>query len=177
MKTLLALMCFNFSRFDQRIDSNGNLKTMEQQDRSLWDQDLIRLGIQFIEQSDVVNCLSKYHLEVTIAMEYTIAKNFDSTDWEFILTIYDQLLLRVTNPIIELNRLVVLEKIKGPQVALDALLLLTDNVLKENHLYYSIKGGFEKKLSLKSYKESIKKAIQLTNNQKEKEFLILYGYF
>ncbi len=170
-RALIALMCFNLSRFDSRIDGAGNLLIMEQQDWSIWDQSLITLGVQLMEESDIINNLTTYHLEATIASEYAIAKNFDSIDWPFILTVYNHLQSISSNPIVALNRLVILEKIEGPSSALKALIKLDVRGLENNHLYYSIKGDFEKKLNLDNYKNSLEKAIELTANQKEKEFL------
>lgn len=168
---LMALMCFNFSRFDSRIDEAGNMLVMEAQNRDRWDTDLIQLGLRFIRESAVEKNLTNYHIEATIACEYAISNNFDSINWAFILTMYDQLMLQSPNPVVALNRLVIYEKLQGTKKAMEALKNLDDKALQENYLYFSIKGDFEKKLGLKGYKISLERAITLTANEKEKAFL------
>lgn len=172
-KAVFALMCFNFSRFDARVDKTGNLLTLEEQNRKEWDDELIQLGLFFLNQSAEGKELSNYHLEAGIAREYAISESFESINWTAILNTYDLLLKQTNNENISLNRLVVLEKIEGPNLALIELNKLDKSNFKKNHLYYSIKGDFEKKLNKSTYKLSLKKAIELTENQKEKEFLTL----
>lgn len=172
-KAVFALMCFNFSRFDARVDSNGNLMTLKFQDRSFWDTDLIELGLLFLNQSASGKELSSYHLEAGIAREYVISKDFESIDWKEILNLYDLLLLNTNNTSVALNRLVVLEKIEGHDIALSELNKLEESNYLKNHLYYAIKGDFEKKSNNPIYKTTLEKAISLTQNQKEKDFLTL----
>jgi RNA polymerase sigma-70 factor (ECF subfamily) len=172
-KAVFALMCFNFSRFDARVDKTGNLLTLDEQNRKEWDNELIQLGLYFLNQSAEGEELSNYHLEAGIAREYAISESFASINWTAILNIYDLLLNQANNENIALNRMVVLEKIEGPKLALIELNKLDKSNFIKNHLYYSIKGDFEKKLNKSTYKSSLKKAIELTENQKEKEFLFL----
>jgi len=170
-KALLAIMCFNFSRFNARTNDAGRLLTMAEQDWSKRDTELIRLGIRFLEESADGNNATNYHFEAGIGFEYAIAKNFNSIDWKSILNIYDALVASYYSPTVALNRLVVLEKVKGPAQALKELENLNEPTLLTNHLYYAIKGEFEQNLNLKSYKETLQQAIDLTANQREKEFL------
>ncbi len=172
-KAVFALMCFNFSRFDARVDINGNLLTLENQNRDLWDNDLIQLGLLFLNQSASGNEFSNYHLEAGIAREYVISNDFNSINWKNILKIYDILLHNTNNSSVALNRLVVLEKTEGSKLALQEIRQLDESLYLKNHLYYSIKGDFEKKNSKSTYKATLKQAISLTENKKEKEFLRL----
>lgn len=173
VKALIALMSFNLSRFDARTSAKGDLIPLKDQDRTLWDMDLIELGSRFIAESSVVNSYSNYHLQAAIAREYSISSSYETIDWEVILAVYSVLVKQSNSSIAALNRLVVLSKVKGDKLALKELLELDHKELSGNHLYYSIKGEFEKNLSMKSYKGSILKAISLTNNSREKEFLRL----
>ncbi len=170
-KALLAIMCFNFSRFDTRTDDKGNLLTMANQDWSKWDQEFIRLGVRFLEESADGDNASKYHFEAGIAFEYARAKSFDSIDWNAILQIYTGLQVRYYSPSIALNRLVVFEKVEGAKKAYSELLKLDENQYLKNHLYYAIKADFEEKLELADFRKSLKMAIELTSNKKEKAFL------
>lgn len=171
LQALIALMSYNLSRFEARTSKDGNLVTMRNQDRKLWDQELIQLGNKFILQSNQIPSYSTYHLEAAIAREYATSKSYESINWISILTIYDVLVSRNYSSALALNRLVILSKVKGIEIALKELNLLDGKTLLNNHHYFSIKGEFEKKLNLGSYKKSLQKAISLTNNEKEKHFL------
>ena len=170
-RALLALMCFNFSRFDARTDDNGNLLSMQQQNWTLWNKGLINIGLKFINESAEGDQLSTYHIEAAIASTYSTAKDFESINWPAILKYYDLLLAKQNNPSAILNRLVIVEKISGTKAAYQALKKLDEKKFKSNHIYFSIKAEFEKKLDKAIFKKSLKQAIALTNNQKEKDFL------
>ena len=171
LQALIALMSYNLSRFEARTSKNGYLIAMKDQDRKLWDKDLIQLGNKFIVLSNKKPLYSTYHLEAGIAREYATSTSYDSINWKSILVIYDVLVSRTKSSTLALNRLVVLSKVKGNKIALQELNLLKDKTLLNNHHYYSIKGEFEKELKLDSYKKSLQKAISLTNNKIEKDFL------
>ncbi|WP_343672588.1 sigma-70 family RNA polymerase sigma factor [Chitinophaga sp.] len=96
---LYSLMLFNSARFKARFDENGELIDLEQQDRSLWNQDLIRLGYYYFNQSKGTQ-LSAYHVEAYIAYLHSTATSFATTDWKKIAQLYKQLL---PNPFVELN--------------------------------------------------------------------------
>ena len=75
------------------------------------------------------------------------------------------------SPAAELNKLVALAKVDGVKKAFAQLIKLDEKQFAKNHLYFAIKADFEKQLNKSAYKKSLEKAIDLTNNQKEKEFL------
>jgi RNA polymerase sigma-70 factor (ECF subfamily) len=101
-KALYALMLFNASRFKSRFGASGELLDLEEQDRSLWNQDLIILACDFLKQS-AGSAVSSYHYEASIAYLHCKAKNFESTDWVTISNLYLQLLESSPNPFVELN--------------------------------------------------------------------------
>lgn len=108
LQALIALMCYNLSRFDARISKDGELITMKNQDRALWDTDLIQVGSKFFLLSNKEPSYSTYHLEAAIAREYTTSSSYDSIDWKTILAIHDVLVNKTQNPTLALHRLVVL---------------------------------------------------------------------
>lgn len=171
LQALIALMCFKLSRFNARVSKEGHLIAMKNQDRNLWDMDLIHLGTKFLILSNKEPSYSNYHLEAAIAREYATSSSYDSIDWKTILEIYDILVARQKSSTLALNRLVVLSKVEGIKKALEELDLLDDKALLNNQHYYSIKGEFEKELKLDSYKETLQRAISLTTNEKEIHFL------
>ena len=99
---LHALMLFNSARFKSRISDSGELLDLENQDRSGWNQDLIRLAHDFFTRSQC-EMISTYHLEAAIACLHCIAPSFEQTDWRTIVGLYARLLQNYPNPFVELN--------------------------------------------------------------------------
>jgi RNA polymerase sigma factor (sigma-70 family) len=136
VNALLSLMCFHASRFETRINKNGEHVLYDEQDTSLWDPELISKGAYFLHCSASGNQLSKYHLEATIA--YWGTQKTDSPEkWETVLKLYDQLLQIAYSPVAALNRVYVLSKVKGKQEAISEAAKLN---LTENHFYYTLMG-------------------------------------
>src|SRR6185437_16267434 len=110
---LLSLMCFQASRFDSRIGEDNTIILLQNQDRSKWDRELIRLGYYFLNQSSSGNYLSVYHIESAIAAEHCVSPDFESTNWQSLLRLYDYLVEYKPIPIVQLNRSIVLAKTGG----------------------------------------------------------------
>jgi predicted RNA polymerase sigma factor len=100
---LAALFCFHYSRIKGRMDADGALITLADQDRSLWDRDLIAAGLRHLAQSAVGPGASPYHLEAGIALQHCIAPSLDETDWPTILNLYETLLTLSPSPLLRLN--------------------------------------------------------------------------
>ncbi len=98
---LYALMLFNAARLKARFGKEGELLDLEEQDRSLWDQDLIRLAM--VNLKSAFGAMSSYYCEAAIAGLHCVAESFGATDWEAIIRIYKQLLKIQSNPFVELN--------------------------------------------------------------------------
>jgi RNA polymerase sigma factor (sigma-70 family) len=133
---LLALMCFHASRFDARLDTNGEPVLYEEQDTSLWNQELISKGAHFLKCSTGGTTISKYHLEASIA--YWGTQKADSKEkWENVLQLYDHLLKLEYSPIAALNRTFALSKIKGK---LEAIHEAEKLELADNPFYFTLLG-------------------------------------
>ncbi|MES2427173.1 MAG: sigma-70 family RNA polymerase sigma factor [Bacteroidota bacterium] len=117
VNALLSLMCFHASRFEARINENGEHVLYDDQDTSLWDTDLMRKGAYFLNQAASGTTVSKYHLEATIAYWQT-QKADTIRKWKTVLSLYDQLLLIEYSPVAALNRVYVLSKIRGKEAAI-----------------------------------------------------------
>lgn len=89
---LYALMLFQFSRFEARITNKGIPITIEEQDRSLWNQALIKKGLNHQKRSRQTELLSRFHIESGIASIHCTAKSYNDTDWSSIVALYRQLL-------------------------------------------------------------------------------------
>lgn len=136
VNALLALMCFHASRFEARINQIGEVILYEEQDKNLWDQELIQKGNYFLIQSAKGETLSKYHLEASIAYWHS-TKIENPNKWENILQLYNRLLQLEYSPIAALNRTYALFMVSGKEKAIAEALKLD---LKENHFYHSLLG-------------------------------------
>jgi len=133
---LLSLMCFHSSRFDARLNQNGEIILYHNQNTGLWNQELITNGEYFLNQASQGNTISKYHLEAGIAYWHTI-KADTKEKWENILQLYNQLLLIEYSPIAALNRTYALAKVKGKK---EGIIEAEKIKLTGNHLYHSLMG-------------------------------------
>lgn len=133
---LLSLMCFQSSRFDARLNQNGQIILYQDQDTDLWNQELIAKGEYFLNLASQGDKISKYHLEAGIAYWHTI-KADTKEKWENILQLYNQLLLIEYSPIAALNRTYALAKANGKKEAIPEAEKIA---LNDNHLYHSLLG-------------------------------------
>nr|WP_299343487.1 sigma-70 family RNA polymerase sigma factor [Allomuricauda sp.] len=173
LDALIALMCFHVSRFDARIDKKGELISLEHHDRNLYNQELIDIGIDYLERSGTKDRLpSHYHLEAARSYYHSLAKTFEETDWKSILYLYDVQLKQQYSPMVALNRIVAFEKVQGPQEALKALNKLEkESDFERTGLFYAIKADLLKRLNDKKYQSTLQKAIDLTKNDLVKRYL------
>ncbi len=170
---LLALMQLNSSRFKARQDAEGNILTLEQQNRSLWDFELMKKGFINLDRSLPANEISIYHILATISSYHCSSRDYGSTDWKSILTLYDRLVEIDNSPVVLLNRAVALSKVNGPAMAIGELEKL-QNIpsLQSNYLLYSVLAEFC--MELDHYKDAVdplQKAIDLAPLDAERIFL------
>lgn len=139
---LAALMAFQSARLPARIDPNGELVLLEQQDRRLWDQRLIALAFAHFERAAEGPSLTTYHVQAAIAAIHAQARDAASTPWPEILRLYDELLAISPSPVIALNRAVALARVEGAAAGLRAMAPLEhDPSLANYYLLPSVKGG------------------------------------
>ncbi|MEO6632236.1 MAG: sigma-70 family RNA polymerase sigma factor, partial [Mucilaginibacter sp.] len=103
VNAMLALMCFHASRFDARINADGEQVLYADQDTSLWDSELIVRGKLFLNKAATGNQLTKYHIEAGIAWWHTYHED-SAEKWESILQLYNRLLTIEYSPMAALNR-------------------------------------------------------------------------
>jgi RNA polymerase sigma factor (sigma-70 family) len=130
---LLALMCFQSSRLDARENDNGEAILYEQQDKSLWSQELIQKGNYYLVEACSGNDISKYHLEAGIAYWHTTPT--DEHKWEHILQLYNQLILIEYSPMTALNRTFAFAKVYGNEPGIKEAEKLQ---LMEHDYYYAL---------------------------------------
>ncbi|MCU0341166.1 MAG: sigma-70 family RNA polymerase sigma factor [Spirosomaceae bacterium] len=136
VNALMALMCFHASRFEARTNQIGEPILYDQQDKNLWNEELIAKGNFYLIQSASGNELSKYHLEANIAYWHS-SKLENPKKWDNILQAYNQLLLIEYSPITALNRTYALAQVKGKQTAIIEAEKLN---IADNHYYFSLLG-------------------------------------
>lgn len=136
VNALMALMCFHSSRFEARTNQIGEPILYDQQDKNLWNEELIAKGNFYLIQSAQGNELSKYHLEANIAYWHS-SKIENPKKWNNILQAYNQLLLIEYSPITALNRTYALAQVKDKQTAIIEAEKLN---LTDNHFYFSLLG-------------------------------------
>lgn len=136
VNALMALMCFHSSRFEARTNQIGEPILYDQQDKNLWNEELIAKGNFYLIKSAQGNELSKYHLEANIAYWHS-SKIENPQKWNNILQAYNQLLLIEYSPITALNRTYALAQVKNKQTAIIEAEKLN---LTDNHFYFSLLG-------------------------------------
>jgi RNA polymerase sigma factor (sigma-70 family) len=136
VNALLSLMCFQSSRFEARLDQNGEIILYQDQDTALWNRELISKGEYFLNQASRGDEISKFHLEAGIAYWHTI-KADSPEKWENILQLYNQLLFIEYSPIAALNRTYALARANGKAEAIPEAEKIN---LTGNHLYHSLLG-------------------------------------
>lgn len=134
VNALFALMSFQVSRFEARTGSNGEIILYEDQDESLWDQETIKQGQHYLELAFTDTKLTRYHLEAGIASFHT-QKADTKEKWEYILQLYNHLLILEYSPIAALNRTYALSKARNKAEAITEAEKLQ---LKDNHFYHSL---------------------------------------
>jgi RNA polymerase sigma factor (sigma-70 family) len=170
---LLALLCFQSARLYGRIDDNGNLLQLKQQDRKKWDRNLIQQGAVYLHQASEGDEISSYHLEAAIAYEHCSAESYELTNWKTILQLYDWLYQHKPDPLVALNRLIVFGEVNGAASALEEVSNIKDKEMLKNYcLYPATLGSWHTQLgNHKKAKEYFEAAILLTQSQAEKNLL------
>jgi RNA polymerase sigma-70 factor (ECF subfamily) len=118
---LLALMHLHSARTPARQDASGGLLLLEEQDRSLWDQHEIGIGLSWLAQSARGDAFSRYHAEAGIAAEHCLAPSFAETRWDRIVECYELLERLAPSALHTLNRALATAELHGPAEGLAVL--------------------------------------------------------
>lgn len=118
---LLALMHLHLARLPARQDASGGLILLEEQDRQLWDQQLIQVGVQWLASSACGDVYSRYHAEAAIAAEHCLAPTFEQTRWDRVAEIYALLHRLAPSALHALNRAAAVAEAQGPEAGLALL--------------------------------------------------------
>lgn len=168
-----ALFLFQASRLPARTDHAGELVLLADQDRSLWDNEMIGRGIRHMRLSASGDEISSLHLEAEIAAAYTLAPDYSATDWGRILECHTLMQRLSFSRVAELNRSVVIGQINGPQAGLDALEALHNRQrMADYNLFHIIRGHLLAELGrVDDARSSFKRARELTKNEAVARFI------
>jgi RNA polymerase sigma-70 factor (ECF subfamily) len=166
-------MLLNAARLPGRMDDEGNILRLQDQDRSTWDRALIGLGLHHLARAAAGDAFSEYHLQAGIAACHCIAPDYQSTNWSAILAHYDQWMRISDSPVVALNRAVAVANIEGPAAGMRAVEAIPNRrQLDAYYLTYAVLGEFE--AQLERYPTAVvhfRKALSLTELRSEQMFL------
>ncbi|HXR96698.1 MAG TPA: RNA polymerase sigma factor [Terriglobales bacterium] len=168
---LLALMLLHHARHRARTGAAGELITLDDQDRSLWDRAMIDEGLALLERTLRQRQPGPYQLQAAVAALHVGAPNAEATDWKQIAALYRELGRMTPSPVISLNHAVAVAMADGPQAGLDLLAQLAEP-LDQYHLYHAARGDFLRRLNqTEAARAAYEQAVRLTQNPAEKAFL------
>ena len=166
---LLALLLLTHARRAARTAADGSLVRLADQDRGLWDRDLIAEGQAIVRACVRRDNPGPYQLQAAIAAVHSLAADVSETDWPSILALYDQLYLLTPTPVVALNRAVVVAEIDGPAAGLADVETLD---LDRYHLYHATRADLLRRLGRTSEAAAAyETARSLTGNTAERAFL------
>lgn len=170
---LLALLVLHESRRPARTDRNGDLVLLEDQDRNLWNGDLIREGITRVEAALRSGRFGAYTLQAAIAAVHAEAETPQQTDWPQIVALYDYLLALQPSPVVRLNRAVAVAMRDGPAAGL----ALIDQINETEDLtgYYWLHAAqadlYRRQGETAAAAAAYQKALELTQLEPERRYL------
>jgi RNA polymerase sigma-70 factor (ECF subfamily) len=170
---LLALMLLAAGRLSTRIDPEGNILLLKDQDRSEWDRTLISQGLLHLAQSSAGDEISEYHLQAGIAACHCAAQTYESTNWDHILSLYNRLITINHSPVVALNRAIAVAQVHDPRAGIEAVSLIPDQKrLKSYYLFYAVLAEFH--WQLEDYPTAAahyRRALELSPITAERSFL------
>jgi RNA polymerase sigma factor (sigma-70 family) len=172
---LVALMEIQASRLRARVGPSGEPVLLLDQDRSRWDQLLIRRGLTALARAEQLGpSRGAYTLQAAIAACHARAHVAEQTDWRRIAALYEELARLEPSPIVELNRAVAVSMALGPAAGLEIVDTLTSEPsLDGYHLLPSVRGDFLNKLGRSGEAQAeFERAASLTRNLRERELLL-----
>ena len=170
---LVALMLFHHSRIEARTNSEGDLVTMQDQDRRLWDRKQMALADKMLKGALMKGKPGPYQIQAAISAVHCHATSFEETDWQQILLLYHHLELYRPGAVVQVNLAVALSFAEGPEQGICYLDHLPDlRKLSEYHPYYVARADMLRRSGdLTGAAKQLRRAIALTHNEVETEHL------
>jgi RNA polymerase sigma factor (sigma-70 family) len=170
---LAALMALSAARLPARIDAAGNLCSLAEQDRLLWDQNLVLEGLKLLALAVAGSELTEYHVEAAIASVHSTAARPEATDWQTIVSLYDTLMRVHPSPIVALNRAIAVAQSEGPARGLEEIEAIKDRDRLATYPFYAATLGeleFRRGRREAAHRR-FREALALARNSMERRFL------
>jgi len=169
---LLALMLLTEARRTARVSANGELVTLDEQDRGAWDAALVAEGHRLVrERLATGQAPGRYQILAAINAVHTSARDVRDTDWSQVVALYDQLFRLDPSPIVALNRAVAIAELDGPDVALGIVDRLQDELV-DYHAYFAARADILRRLGRsEESRAAYDRAIALAGNTAETAYL------
>jgi RNA polymerase sigma-70 factor (ECF subfamily) len=170
---LLGLMLLHESRRTTRTTADGDVVLLADQDRSLWNADLIREGTALVDRAFATGHIGAYTLQGAIAAIHAAAPTAEATDWAEIAGLYDVLLRAAPSPVVQLNRAVAISMARGAEAGLQLIeAILAQGKLKDYHLAYAAQADMLRRLGQETAAiTAYQKALDLCRQAPERRFL------
>jgi RNA polymerase sigma-70 factor (ECF subfamily) len=170
---LLALILLTDARRATRIDNQGQLILLADQDRSLWDWAAIAEGLELVQEALKTGGPRRWALMAAIAAVHAESPSWEQTDWAELVALYDRLIERWPSPVVALNRAVAIGFAHGPETGLAALDDLADHPQLVTYSYLAAaRADFLRRLNRRDEaKTAYQEALMLTQNSVERSFL------
>jgi len=170
---LLALMQLHESRREARTDAAGELVTLEEQDRTLWDRARIEAAVPLVEAALAAPGRGPYAIQAAIAALHAQAPSWEATDWSQIVALYDVLLEMAPSAVVELNRAVAIAMRDGPAVGLALVdAILARGELADYHLAHAARADLCRRLGRDAEaRDAYAAALALVRQPAERRFL------
>jgi RNA polymerase sigma-70 factor (ECF subfamily) len=172
-RALAALMHLHAARLPARLDGEGELNPLLEQDRSRWDRALVDEGLRLLDSAAEGSSVSAYHLEAAIAAAHAAAPTVERTDWSSIAALYDRLMTIAPSPVVALNRAIAIGQCDGPEPGLAALNAIADAHRLERYPFYpAARAEFERRRGdVAAARREFAAAAALARNPAERRFL------
>ncbi|MGD2102703.1 MAG: RNA polymerase subunit sigma-24, partial [Acidimicrobiia bacterium] len=164
---LLALMLLHHSRRFARVDEDGDMVLLQDQDRAMWNRSEIQQGLSLISRH--ADNDSPYVLQAAIAGCHATAESWDATDWSRIVALYDRLVPLTGSPVVSLNRAVAVGHAEGPEAGLAAMAHID---LDGYHAFHASRGELLRRAGRQSEaRRELERALQLSANDAERRLI------
>ena len=170
---LLALMLLQDSRRAARVNDRGELVTLEEQDRSVWDREEIAEGVRLVETALALGQAGNYQIQAAIAAVHAEAGTADETDWEQIVALYQELMRATSSPVVALNHAAAVAMSEGFERGLSLIESAgTSGALDNYYLYHASRADLLRRLKrISDAAEAYQRALSLTTNSVEQNYI------
>ncbi len=170
---LLALMLLQDSRREARVNDRGELVTLDEQDRSLWDRKEIEEGVRLVERALALGRVGNYQIQAAIAAVHAEAGSADETDWEQIVALYEELMRITSSSVVALNHAAAVAMSEGFEKGLSLIESAgVGGALENYYLFHASRADLLRRLNrLDEATAAYERALALTTNRVEQNYI------